>query len=101
MTAAGCLVNVSDELPAGVGLVRTTKVFDSTTVPDGLRRAHRIADGVWGRLVVSSGELTFVFEDDATSARRIGATSAVVIPPGRLHHVEIDAPVTFAIEFYR
>jgi mannose-6-phosphate isomerase-like protein (cupin superfamily) len=59
-----------------------------------------VADGVWGRLVVRSGELTLVFEDD-DPALAVGPGCSVVIPPGRLHHVEIAAQVSFVIEFYR
>ena len=38
------------QLPDGLEHVRTTDVFDNTTVPAGLLRAHRVADGVWGRV---------------------------------------------------
>ncbi|MCB0991196.1 MAG: DUF1971 domain-containing protein, partial [Acidimicrobiales bacterium] len=41
-------------LPDGLEHVRTTDIFDNDTVPAGLLRAHRVADGVWGRLVVHS-----------------------------------------------
>jgi tellurite resistance-related uncharacterized protein len=50
-------------LPDGLEHVRTTDVFDNGTVPAGLLRAHRVADGAWGRLVVHSGTVTFVFDD--------------------------------------
>lgn len=90
----------SDELPADATHVRTTPWFDESTTPDGLLRAHRIADGVWGRLVVDAGNLRFCFEDDA-SVTTLGAGDAVVIPPARPHHVELDGPVRFAVEFHR
>lgn len=90
-------------LPPGLEHVRTTDVFDEHTAPAGLRRAHRVADGVWGRLVVHSGALRFRFEDDPSDqARIVAAGGAVVIPPARLHHVVFDqGPATFAIEFHR
>ena len=53
---------MTDRLPDGVEHVRTTEVFDHLHHPAGLRRTHRVADGVWARLVVHSGSLTFVFE---------------------------------------
>ncbi len=89
------------ELPDGLELARTTDVFDERTHPGGLLRAHRVADGVWGRLVVHTGTLTFVFEDRADQPLRVSAGETVIIPPARLHHVEFDGPVTFAIEFHR
>lgn len=89
------------QLPGGLEHVRTTDVFDNTTVPAGLLRAHRVADGVWGNLVVHTGTVTFVFDDepDHPIAARSGDT--VAIPPARQHHLELDEPATFAIEFHR
>jgi len=91
----------SPVLPEGLDLVRTTDVFDEANHPGGLLRAHRVADGVWGRLVVHSGALGFVFEDQSDRQLSVGAGESVVIPPARLHHVEFTGPVTFAIEFRR
>jgi tellurite resistance-related uncharacterized protein len=92
---------MSAELPTGFEHVRTTEIFDQDHHPAGLRRAHRVADGVWARLIVHTGTLRFVFEDDPDHLRDVGAGAHVVIPPGRLHHVDIIGPVTFAIEFHR
>lgn len=98
------------ELPAGCELVRTTAEFDETTLPAGLLRAHRIAPGVWGRLVVRAGSIRFAFDDGPDPAgrgdrdgagRRIGAGGAQVIPPERPHHVTVDGPVRFVVEFHR
>jgi tellurite resistance-related uncharacterized protein len=93
------------ELPDGTEFVRTTDVFDEHHHPKGLLRAHRVAEHVWARLVVHTGELGFVFEDGdedgAGAGRRVVAGEGVVIPPQRLHHVELGRPVTFSIEFHR
>lgn len=89
------------ELPEGLELTRTTDVFDEANHPGGLLRAHQVADGVWGRLVVHTGSLRFVFEDDADRPLTVAAGDSVAIPPARRHHVEFDGPVTFAIEFHR
>ena len=90
-----------DHIPAGFALTRTTEVFDHDTVPAGLLRAHRVADGVWGRLVVLDGTVRFVFEDAPDDPIVVASGGAVAIPPGRLHHVELDGPARFAVEFYR
>jgi tellurite resistance-related uncharacterized protein len=92
---------MTDHLPEGLEYVRTTDVFDQDQHPAGLRRAHRVADGVWARLLVRTGSLEFVFEDEPDQRRVVEAGDAVVIPPGRLHHVDITGPVTFALEFHR
>lgn len=92
---------MSIELPDGLEHVRTTDTFDHDHHPAGLRRAHRVADGVWARLVVRTGALSFVFEDDPSHMIDVAAGASQVIPPGRLHHVDIAGPVTFALEFHR
>lgn len=88
-------------LPDGLELTRTTKVFDNATVPAGLLRAHRVADDVWGNLVVHTGTVTFVFDDDPDHPVTVRAGDAVAIPPARQHHVQLDEPATFAVEFHR
>ncbi len=87
--------------PDGLEYVRTTEVFDNTTVPAGLLRAHRVADGVWGRLVVHTGTVTFIFDDQPDSPITVEAGGSVAIPPARQHHLELDRPATFAVEFHR
>jgi tellurite resistance-related uncharacterized protein len=92
---------MTDHLPAGLQYVRTTDTFDHEHHPAGLRRAHRVADGVWARLFVHTGGLDFSFEDEPDDTIRITGGGFIVIPPGRLHHVDITGPVTFALEFHR
>jgi tellurite resistance-related uncharacterized protein len=88
-------------LPDGLEHVRTTDVFDNTTVPAGLLRAHRVADGVWGNLVIHTGTVTFVFDDQPDDPITAHAGDSVAIPPARQHHLELDEPATFAVEFHR
>ena len=94
------MVNTTN-IPDGFVLVRTTDQFDNDSVPPGLLKAHRVASNVWGRLVVSDGAVRFVFEDDPDHPVTVAVGETVTIPPGRLHHVELDGPVVFAVEFYR
>ncbi|MEZ5343353.1 MAG: DUF1971 domain-containing protein [Acidimicrobiales bacterium] len=91
----------TEHIPDGFTIVRTTDVFDHESVPAGLLKAHRVANDVWGRLVVHSGSVGFIFEDDPDAAVTVRAGESVVIPPGRRHHVEPADPSTFAVEFYR
>ncbi|MFN3215804.1 MAG: DUF1971 domain-containing protein [Acidimicrobiales bacterium] len=92
---------MDDELPTGLEHVRTTAVFDHENHPAGLRREHRVAEGVWARLVVHAGALEFVFGDAPDAPRRVEAGGSVVIPPGRPHHLDLPEPVAFALEFHR
>jgi len=89
------------DLPEGLTLQRTTPSFTERSTPAGLRNAHAVAEGVWGRLRVEHGSLGFVFEDTPDDVRTVSAGEHQVIPPSRLHHVVVDGPVRFAVEFHR
>lgn len=91
--------DMTSTLPAGLELARTTAEFDEHTVPAGLLRDHRIAAGVWGRLVVTVGALQFAFSGD--DEIRVAAGETVVIPPQQVHHVRVDGAVRFHVEFHR
>lgn len=81
-------------------LVRTTDVFDNESIPAGLLRVHRIAAGTWGRLVVHSGSIRFVFEDDPDDEITVAAGQGIVIPPASPHRVRLSEQASFAVEFY-
>lgn len=87
-------------LPQGLEHVRTTDTFTSETVPPGLLRAHRIATGVWGRLCVVEGSVTFVSEETGES-RVLVAGESQVIEPDTAHHVEPADGARFHVEFHR
>lgn len=88
-------------IPAGATLRRTTDEFTAETVPAGLLRQHRIAEGTWGLLRVRAGTVRFVVEDGETPSAMVEAGGDQVIEPGVPHHVEPDADARFVVEFYR
>lgn len=89
------------ELPDGLELQRVTDVFDADSVPAGLLRAHQIAEGVWGRLVVHGGTVRFVWEDDPEHPVELVEGDSIVVTPLRRHHVELGDDARFAVEFHR
>ena len=96
----------TSRLPPDTTYVRTTPTFTKTTVPTGLLGQHRVADATWGVLTVHSGSLTFVFDepgDDGTDGaiHHLSKGDRQVIPPRRLHHLELDGAVTFDVAFHR
>ncbi|NLA37100.1 MAG: DUF1971 domain-containing protein [Actinobacteria bacterium] len=88
-------------LPEGLEFQRATDEFTATSVPEGLRRAHRVAPGVWGLLKLHAGTLRFVWEDDPDAPVELAAGDSVVIEPDRRHHVEPGDDARFQIEFHR
>ena len=87
------------ELPDGLTVVRTAGPFDQATLPAGLRRAHRVAEGTWGRLRVSHGSVRFSLETSPPVERLVGAGDEQPLPSGVLHAVSVDGPVVLAIDF--
>jgi tellurite methyltransferase len=87
------------ELPDGLSVVRTTKTWDDRTMPEALRRAHRVAPGTWGRLRVERGALRFVASTDPITDVIVEPGGAQGIPPDVEHFVEPRASTRFAIDF--
>lgn len=87
------------ELPEDLRLARTAGPFDEVTLPAGLRRAHRVADGTWGRLRVLEGTAELAIETEPPIVARLGAGDEQPIPPGVPHAVTVTGPVRLAVDF--
>lgn len=87
------------ELPEGLRLVRTAGPFDSDTLPSGLRKEHRVAEGTWGRLRVHSGSVWFSMALDPPLDVLMGTGGRQPIPPGVPHVLRVDGPVLLTVEF--
>lgn len=87
------------ELPDGLELLRTTPTWDETSMPDGLRRNHRVASATWGLLRVEAGSLRFVANTEPATEVEIVEGKSQPIPPDVEHHVEVVGPVRFAVDF--
>jgi tellurite resistance-related uncharacterized protein len=86
------------ELPDSVVPVRSLQ-WDENTLPAGLRRAHRLATGTWGRISVQNGRLRFRAATSPPIDVELEAGSAQAIPPGVAHDVEPAGPVRFSLDF--
>ena len=87
------------ELPSGLRVARTLGPFDEATVPDGLRRAHRLPEGTWGLLRVLNGSAVVTLQAEPATLRRLAAGDSQALPPGLGHHLSIDGPVVLIVEF--
>ncbi|MEW6153579.1 MAG: DUF3565 domain-containing protein [Actinomycetota bacterium] len=86
------------ELPADLEVVRALGPFDQTTLPAGLGRAHRVADGMWGRLTVTEGEVTLTIETEPPLVTVVGPGQSHPIPPAVDHAVALAGPARLAVE---
>jgi tellurite methyltransferase len=87
------------ELPEGLTVARTAGPFDATTLPAGLRRAHRVADHTWGLLRVVDGSVRFTLATEPPTDVVLAAGDQQPIPPGVDHAVSVDGPVRLVVEF--
>ena len=97
-TSLDCPLCDRAELPDGLVIVRTAGPFDESTLPAGLRRNHRVANGTWGLLRVITGEAHFTMQTEPLSERDLYAGDLQPIPPGVLHAVSIGSG-SIAVDF--
>ncbi|MEM7540049.1 MAG: DUF1971 domain-containing protein [Pseudomonadota bacterium] len=91
-----------EQLPDGLTRYKTTPAFTEETVPKGLLKDHQTAAGVWGKLVVSHGEIEFVVTEAGQERTLVASPQrSIHILPAAKHHVRVTGPVTFAVEFFR
>ena len=79
------------ELPEGLVVARTAGPFDEATLPAGLRRNHRVADGTWALLRVLTGSAHFTMNTEPPIAVDLRSGDRQPIPPGVLHAVALRA----------
>ncbi len=98
-TAIECPLCDRAEMPDGLEVVRTAGPFDDTTLPAGLRRDHRVADGTWARLRVLDGSIRFTMATVPPVDRLLGAGDEQAIPPGVAHAVHPAGAMRIEVDF--
>jgi len=87
-------------LPEQVVSYKQTPEFNENTIPAGLLKHHQTKAGVWGKIVVLSGNLLYTieqpFEEILLDSNFFG-----VVEPAVLHQVKPVGPVRFYVEFYQ
>lgn len=87
-------------LPESADKAGETKLMNQDTVVPGILKKHLAPKGKWGHLVVQSGSVDYVWEDDPENPLTADPEHPIVIYPERFHHVVITGPVEFKVEFY-
>jgi tellurite methyltransferase len=98
-TTLNCPLCDRCEVPNGLIVVRTSETWDERTMPEALRRDHRVASGTWGCLRVQDGSLRFVARTDPVTEVIVDSDRPQGIPPDIEHHIEPQGPTRFAIDF--
>jgi len=89
------------QLPPDCVSYKQTKVFTEHTVPAGLLRAHKTKPGVWGKIVVVEGRLTYRINEPAVETHELSPALHGVVEPEVLHEVEPKGAVRFYVDFHK
>lgn len=92
--------NLPDELEC----YKSTDTFNEESIPAALLKDHATKAGVWGRIVVESGQLCYrVTDPHRTALETVLLADGVpgVVEPTVFHHVAPLGPVRFRVEFLR
>ncbi|MBO0691424.1 MAG: DUF3565 domain-containing protein [Acidimicrobiaceae bacterium] len=95
----GCPLCDRAELPADLVVSRTAGPFNESTIPEGLRHAHRAPTRTWGLLQVAEGSLEFWMDTDPPMQRHLTAGESQPIPPDVPHQVTVEGPVRLQVDF--
>lgn len=88
------------EMPEGLRLAQTSPHWDQHSLPRGLRSAHVLATGTWGRLHLEEGDLSFRAATTPPIDHVLHAGAVQEIPPGIEHEIEPHGHVRLFIEFF-
>jgi tellurite methyltransferase len=86
------------ELPLALRYVRTSQIWDETTLPAGLQNRHRLGASTWGQLKVHDGRLSFVAPGQAESLLEAGDVRGIA--PEFEHEVHPVGSVRCSIDFW-
>lgn len=89
------------ELPTTVAAYKRTDTFTEETIPKGLLKSHNTKAGVWGKIVILAGELSYrilepEIEDHVLTTEHFG-----VVEPQVRHEVAPLGKVSFYVEFMK
>lgn len=88
-------------LPPGATLYKMVGPFDANSLPEGLKREHRLKAGAWGLLNLLEGEIAFVWDDADGGDVLLSAPATIVVPPEIPHHLQLTGPFSLSIGFHR
>ena len=89
------------ELPESFAPYKRTADFDEHSVPAGLLADHSTKRGVWARIHVLGGALTYIVEPPLAREQLVAAGESAIVVPEVVHRVRPEGPVRFFVEFHR
>lgn len=89
------------ELPDTFAPYKRTTDFDEHSVPAALLADHSTKRGVWARIHVLEGALTYIVEPPLAREQYVAAGESAVVVPEVKHRVRPEGSVRFFVEFHR
>lgn len=89
------------ELPAHFVAYKRTRTFGADDTPAALRKAHTTKLGVWAKIHVIVGTVTYSVESPSEPDLTLSPALAGIVVPERPHHVTPAPGAQFYVEFYR
>lgn len=86
------------EWPSTLIPYNRTEEFDQDSVPDSLLSEHSTKAGVWAMIRVVEGSMELNVGDEV---EELHPKNPGFVEPEASHHLKIDGPVRFFVEFYR
>lgn len=87
-------------LSDAVSYYKRTPEFTRETIPKGFCKAHQTKESVWGKIVVTEGQLEYTI-DATDEVVVLDPDTPGIIEPAVLHRVVPLGEVRFHVEFYR
>lgn len=88
-------------LPNNLEFSHRTTEFDQNSVPAGILGRHTTAEGVWGKITVTEGSLTYRILEPGTEEQTLDETHYGVVTPQTAHQVVVTGPVKFHVQFFK
>ena len=88
-------------LPAGVSSFSRSREFSEDSIPEKLRKEHRTAAGVWGKIVVLEGRLCYRILEPEVQDTELSPELPGIVEPEVTHVVKPLGKVRFYVEFLR
>ena len=89
------------ELPPNVSVYKTTPEFTETNIPKGLLNDHSTKEGVWAKIVVLKGKLSYTIQEPGIEIIELSNDVSGIVEPTIRHRIKPMGLVRFYVEFYR
>ncbi|MGH0030653.1 MAG: DUF3565 domain-containing protein [Myxococcota bacterium] len=89
------------ELPEGYEAFRRTRSFDADSLPDALRSRHDTKAGIWARIHVTAGEVTYRVHEPYHTQERLTPAAPGTVLPEVPHELSGDGTFQVYVEFWR